>query len=203
MTIFEKKCPPLVQAVCASVVLASFVGVTSSFAQSQQQRDNEYQQFIRPQIDRYNADVAAINARPGLNEGSSPSNYYSQQSVPMGWNNFGALAFYAKSPGVYGYVFESGYSTEEVAIDLVDTVCKEKSKTCTDFTPVSNGWMIVASINKTETFLTGRGATQQEATAVIQDYCIQTKITCTVRDAFDVTAVSNGVPADKGIQAVR
>lgn len=170
----------------AALLIGGLAGVTYASAQSQQEnqrRTDEYYNHIKPQQDKQAADTAAIMARPS-NWGPGEI----RDAV-----NFGALAWYEKGPGQYGYVFNKGSIRDISAQMNVEMECERHRLSCEGMKLVRNQWLVIGSYNSRVHFVTATGQTRQEAETLVQEQCRKDGTTCTIRDAFEVMPHRRGV----------
>lgn len=149
----------------------------------QQRRTDEYYNHIKPQQDKQAADAAAIMARPS-NWGPGEI----RDAV-----NYGALAWYEKGPGQYGYIFNQGSIRDISAQINVKMECERRKLTCEAMKTVRNEWLVIGSYNSRVHFAVSTGQTRAEAEARLQEQCRKDGTTCTIKDAFEVMPHRRGV----------
>jgi Domain of unknown function (DUF4189) len=167
--------------VSSAVTAAALIGITIASAQNAQQRQQQeaeyYQHVVAPMIQDIEAQRAEIMSRP------------SRPILPGEMRdavNYGAIAWYQKAPGQYGYVFNQGSIRDISASMNVDIECTRRRITCEGKRLVMNEWLVVASYNSRAYFATATGPTRAAAEALVQQQCRKDGTTCTIKDAFEV-----------------
>jgi hypothetical protein len=178
------------------VVVMSLIGAGVASAQTQQQADkqtSDYFHYIKPQLDRQAAETAEILNRPA-NWGPGEI----RDAV-----NYGALAWYEKSPGKYGYVFNQG-SIRDISASLnVDIECTQRRITCEGKLMVMNEWLVIGSYKNRMHYAAATGPTRAAAEATVKEQCRKDGTTCTIKDAFAVLPHRRGVSHQRQMTVVR
>lgn len=180
-----------------TLVTALLGGATIACAETQQQyadrQTSDYYHYIKPQLDQQAAETAEILSRPS-NWGPGEI----RDAV-----NYGALAWYEKSPGKYGYVFNQG-SIRDISASLnVDIECTERRITCEGKLMVMNAWLVIGSYKNRSHFAAATGETRAAAVAIVQEQCRKDGTTCSIKDAFEVMPHRRGVSHQRQITVVR
>ena len=79
--------------------------------------------------------------------------------------NFGALAWYEKGPGQYGYVFNKGSIRDISAQMNVEMECERRRLSCEGMKLVRNQWLVIGSYNSRVHFVTATGFVPSQRTA--------------------------------------
>jgi Domain of unknown function (DUF4189) len=164
---------------CSSLVLGAILGTSTSSAQA----------IINGSY-YYNVVVIAPPQNWGPGEIRSDLNY-------------GAIAWYQKAPGQYGYVFNSGNLRDFSASLNVDIECTRRRITCEGKRVVLNEWLVVGSYNSRPYFATATGPTRAAAEALVQEQCRKDGTTCTIKDAFEVMPHRRGAAFQRQKMVVR
>ncbi len=179
------------------LVTALIGGATIACAETQQQyadkQTSDYYHYIKPQLDQQAAETAEILSRPS-NWGPGEI----RDAV-----NYGALAWYEKSPGKYGYVFNQGSIRDMSASLNVDIECTERRITCEGKLMVMNAWLVIGSYKNRAHFAAATAETRAAAVAIVQEQCRKDGTTCSIKDAFEVMPHRRGVSHQRQITVVR
>ena len=165
----------------ASALLVSAFGAASAAAQS---TDAEtYENVIRPEEERRAAAVAEIMARPSnWGPGEIRSNA-----------NYGAIAWYEKGGGDYGYIVARGYISPTSAQVQMEMECDQRRVTCEESRVVSNQWLAIGKRTDIVHYVTAAGQTREEASARVAEQCRADGGTCTILDVFDINPHRRGM----------
>lgn len=169
----------------AAVLLfaAALLVIGSTPASAQSTSAQTYEQFIRPQEERHAAAVAEIMARP--------SNWGPGEIRDNA--NYGAISWYEKGGGEYGYIVARGYISPTSAQVQMMMECDQRRVTCQGTRLVSNQWLAIGKRNDVIRYVTAAGRTRDEATAVMAEQCRAEGGDCTVLDVFDINPNRRGM----------
>jgi hypothetical protein len=178
---------------CLVLLASGLAGVSFVSAQSQAQRDADYYNHIKPELDKQAAETAAILARPSnWGPGEIRSNV-----------NYSALAWYPKRSGEYGYVFYGGSIRDVSASMGLDIYCSERKIMCEGTRVVMNEWLAVGTHSSPTRYVTATGATRAAAEAAVHAHCLSINKTCTVRDTFSSVPHPRGAGMQRLVKVVR
>lgn len=142
-----------------------------------------YHHVIKPQEDQRAAQTAEILSRPsnwGPGEVRSNANY-------------GAIAWYAKAGGQYGYIFARGFISPTSVDVQMRIECDERKVACEGKRLMANQWFVVGKHVGRDRFVTAAGDTRAQAETLVLEQCRIEGTTCTIQDAFDVMPHKRGV----------
>ena len=178
------------------VLLASALTFSGANAQSQQQQAD--QQNMEMSRQQENQRINDYNRRSREESGGSGPAPAREQPV-----NFGGLAWYEKSPGLWGYVFVKGWQRDfSVSIDM-DMECEKRRLRCDGLKLVTNAWLAIGSYNDRVHFATATGLTRAEAEERVHEQCRTDGTTCTIKDNFEVMPDRRGVHRQSVVRVVR
>ena len=107
--------------------------------------------------------------------------------------NYGAIAWYEKGGGDYGYIVARGYvSPTSVEMDMM-MECGQRRVTCEESRIVSNQWLAIGKRSDIVHYVTAAGQTREEASARVAEQCRAAGGTCTVLDVFDINPHRRGM----------
>ena len=173
--------PSHVAAALASALLISGFGAAQANAQTVSAET--YENVIRPQLERDAATVAEINNRPpNWDPGEVRSN-----------GNYGAIAWYKKASGDYGYIVARGFISPTSADVQMRIECDERRVTCEGARVVANQWLAIGKRTDILHYVTAAGQTREEATALVAQQCRTDGGSCTVLDVFDINPHRRGM----------
>jgi hypothetical protein len=186
------------QVIGTALLLSGLTGVTHASAQNAQQRQEQeaafHREVIIPMNESIEAQRAEIMARP------SRLNLPGEMRDAV---NYGAIAWYQKGPGQYGYVFNQGSIRDVSASMNVDIECTRRRLACQGKKLVMNEWLLVGSYNNREYFTIATGPTRAAAEANVQEQCRKDGTTCTIKDAFEVMPHRRGAGFQRQKMVVR
>ena len=150
---------------------------------AQMTRAEVYHHVIKPQEDQQAAVTAEIMSRaPNWGPGEIRSNA-----------NYGAIAWYEKSNGQYGYRFARGFISPTSVDVQMRIECDERKVACEGKQLMANKWFVVGKHTGRERFVTAAGDTRAQAEMLVQGQCRKEGGACTIEDAFDVMPHKRGI----------
>jgi Domain of unknown function (DUF4189) len=137
----------------------------------------------------------------GVAEAQTAASYAAISAMPVDWGpgeirdngNYGAIAWYEKGGGDYGYIVARGYISPTSAQVQMTIECDERRVTCEGHRLVSNQWLAIGKRNDVIRYVTAAGRTRDEATAVMAEQCRAEGGDCTVLDVFDINPHRRGM----------
>ena len=192
-----KKTPPMKSSTSIATVLAAAVVLSapSALAQDQSHADrNSREQAAR---DRQ---VTEDQSR-GVAEGQAADREAEIRAMPSNWGpgeirsneNYGAIAWYEKGGGDYGYIVARGYISRTSAEVQMMMECDQRRVTCEESRVVSNQWLAIGKRTDIVHYVTAAGQTREEASAAVAEQCRAEGGTCTVLDVFDINPHRRGM----------
>lgn len=177
----RKSLPSRLAWAVASAVLISGLGAAQARAQAVDAET--YENVIRPQLERDAAAVAEIHARPpNWDPGEIRSN-----------GNYGAIAWYEKAGGDYGYIVARGFISPTSADVQMRIECDERRVTCEGNRVVANQWLAIGRRTDIVHYVTAAGQTRGEAEALVAEQCRADGGSCTLLDVFDINPHRRGM----------
>ena len=142
-----------------------------------------YHHVIKPQEDQQAAATAEIMSRPpNWGPGEIRSNA-----------NYGAIAWYEKSNGQYGYIFARGFISPTSVDVQMSIECDERKVACEGKRLMANKWFVIGKHTGRDRFVTAAGETRAQAEMLVQGQCQKEGGACTIEDAFDVMPHKRGI----------
>lgn len=180
----------IVTALAAAVMLSA----PSAFAQDQAHADrNRQEQAERDRQtveDHYRGEADAQTATTEAEIRARPSNWGPGEIRNN--SNYGAIAWYQKGGGEYGYIVARGFISPAVETTM-RIECYERRVACELTRVVSDQWLAIGKRTDIIHYVTGSGQTREEARAAIAEQCRIEGGTCTVLDVFDITPHRRGI----------
>lgn len=173
--------PPRVAAALVAAVMIS--GFVAAQAHAQAVDPETYENVIRPQLERDAAAVAEIHARPpNWDPGEIRSN-----------GNYGAIAWYEKAGGDYGYIVARGFISPTSAEVQMRIECDERRVNCEGNRVVANQWLAIGKRTDIIHYVTASGQTRGEAEALVAEQRRADGGSCTLLDVFDINPHRRGM----------
>lgn len=166
-------------------IVCGMLVTTVSLAPANAQMTNAdvYEQVVKPQEQQRAGEVADILARPSnWGPGENRSN-----------SNFGAIAWYEKGGGEYGYIVARGFISPTSADVQMRIECDNRRVNCQGNRVVANQWLAIGKRTDKVHYVTASGQTRQEAEMRIADQCRQDGGMCTIQDVFDINPHKRGM----------
>ena len=193
----EKKNLPMKNSTSIATVLACAVLLSAPSALAQSHADrNRQEQAARDQQtteDHFRGEEAARGGSvPSEAEiRARPSNWLPGEIRSNG--NYGAIAWYEKGGGDYGYIVARGYISPTSAQVQMMIECDQRRVTCEESRVVSNQWLAIGKRTDIVHYVTAAGQTREEASAAVAAQCRVEGGTCTVLDVFDINPHRRGM----------
>ena len=181
----------------ATVLAAAVVlSAPSAFAQDQSHADrNRREQAARDQQAAEHHHRGVAEAQTAATEAeirAMPSTNFLPGEIRDN-ANYGAIAWYEKGGGEYGYIVARGYISMASAEVQMMIECDQRRVTCEGNRVVSNQWLAIGKRTDIVHYVTAPGQTREEASAAVAEQCRTDGGTCTVLDVFDINPHRRGM----------
>ena len=181
--------------IASLLAAAMMLSAPSALAQDQSHADrNRQEQAARDQ-------QATEDHFRGAAEGQGGASEAEIRARPSNWGpgeirsnaNYGAIAWYEKGGGDYGYIVARGYISPTSAQVQMEMECDQRRVTCEESRVVSNQWLAIGKRTDIVHYVTAAGQTREEASARVAEQCRADGGTCTILDVFDINPHRRGM----------